>query len=92
MNEAKKMAIVDKAKSVCNKVNTALGTVAGVGALGVSAFAEGSSGAFVVTSDMIAPIQTSISSGLTVLVPIGIGLMATMVGISLIPRVIYKFL
>lgn len=48
--------------------------------------------AFVVTKAMVEPIQTAISSGLEVLVPIGIGVMATMVGISLIPRVIHKFL
>jgi hypothetical protein len=41
---------------------------------------------------MVEPIQSSISSGLTTLVPIGITIMAAMIGISLIPRIIYKFL
>lgn len=48
--------------------------------------------AFQVTSEMIAPITNAINSGLEVLVPIGIGIMAVMIGISLIPRVIYRFL
>lgn len=47
---------------------------------------------FQVTEGLVAPIKTAIDSGLTVLVPIGLGIMATFVGISLIPRIIYKFL
>lgn len=48
--------------------------------------------AFEITSDLVAPISTAISSGLTTLVPIGIGIMAVFIGIGLIPRIIYKFL
>ena len=47
---------------------------------------------FEITTALVEPITTAISSGLTTLVPIGIGIMATFVGISLIPRIIYKFL
>lgn len=47
---------------------------------------------FVITAETVAPVVESISSGLTTLIPVGIGIMATFVGISLIPRVIYKFL
>lgn len=47
---------------------------------------------FEITSELLAPITTALSSGLTTLVPIGIGIMATFIGISLIPRIIYKFL
>lgn len=47
---------------------------------------------FTITADLVAPITSAISSGLTTLVPVGIGIMATFIGISLIPRVIYKFL
>lgn len=50
------------------------------------------SSTFQITADLVAPITSAINSGLTTLVPIGIGIMATFVGISLIPRVIYKFL
>lgn len=48
--------------------------------------------AFEITSDLVAPITTAISSGLTTLVPIGICIMAVFIGIGLIPRIIYKFL
>lgn len=47
---------------------------------------------FQITGDLVKPITDAISSGLTVLVPIGIGIMATFVGIRLIPRIIYMFL
>lgn len=47
---------------------------------------------FAITAEMLAPITTAISSGLTTLVPIGLGVMGTMIGIGLIPRIIYKFL
>jgi hypothetical protein len=41
---------------------------------------------------LLAPITTAISSNLTILLPIGIGIMGIMIGVSLIPRIIYKFL
>ncbi len=47
---------------------------------------------FAITAELVAPVTQAISSGLTTLVPVGIGIMATFVGLSLIPRVIYKFL
>ena len=46
----------------------------------------------VITSELVAPVTTAINSGLTTLVPIGLGIMGTMIGISLIKRVIYTFL
>ena len=47
---------------------------------------------FAITSELVKPISDANSSGLTTLVPIGIGIMAVMIGIGLIPRIIYKFL
>lgn len=47
---------------------------------------------FTITADTVKPVTDALSSGLAVLVPVGIGIMATFVGISLIPRIIYKFL
>ena len=47
---------------------------------------------FAITTELVQPIVTAISSGLTTLVPIGITLMAAFIGIGLIPRIIYKFL
>lgn len=41
---------------------------------------------------MLAPITEAVSSNLTLLVPVGIGIMGTMIGVSLIPRIVYKFL
>ena len=47
---------------------------------------------FQITAELVKPITDAINSGLSVLVPIGLGVMATFIGISLIPRIIYKFL
>lgn len=44
-----------------------------------------------VTADMLAPITDSITSNLGVLLPIGITIMAVLIGVALIPRIIYKF-
>lgn len=46
----------------------------------------------VFTTEMLAPITTALNGNLELLIPIGIGVMATMIGVSLIPRIIYKFL
>lgn len=48
--------------------------------------------AFEITSATVQPLIDAINSGLTTLVPIGIGIMATFVGVSLIKRVIYTFM
>lgn len=45
-----------------------------------------------ITATLVKPITDAINSGLTTLVPIGIGIMGTFIGISLIKRVIYTFL
>lgn len=47
---------------------------------------------FTITSTLVEPITNAISSGLTTLVPIGLSIMGTFIGISLIKRVIYTFL
>lgn len=47
---------------------------------------------FAITSELVAPITAALSSGLSTMVPIGIGIMSTFIGISMIPRIIYKFL
>ena len=47
---------------------------------------------YTITAETVAPITTAITSGLTTLMPIGIGIMATFIGVSLIKRVIYTFL
>lgn len=46
----------------------------------------------VITSAMVEPISTAVSSNVGVLLPVGIGILGLMVGVSLIPRIVYKFL
>lgn len=46
----------------------------------------------IVTSAMVQPILDTISSNLTVLLPVGVAIMGIMIGVSLIPRIVYKFL
>lgn len=45
-----------------------------------------------ITADMLAPITEALTSNLAVLLPVGIGIMGCMIGVSLIPRIVYKFL
>lgn len=45
-----------------------------------------------VTAEMLAPITTTLTSNLDVLLPVGIGIMSVMIGVGLIPRIVYKFL
>lgn len=47
---------------------------------------------FTVTADTVAPVTDAINSGLSTLIPIGIGIMGTFIAISLIKRVIFTFL
>lgn len=49
------------------------------------------SSAVTVTSAMLAPVTSAVTDNLAVLLPVGIGIMAIMLGVSLIPRIIYKF-
>lgn len=44
------------------------------------------------TSAMLTPITTALSDNLGVLLPVGITIMGIMIGVSLIPRIVYKFL
>lgn len=45
-----------------------------------------------VTAEMLAPITTTLNDNLGVLLPVGITIMGVMIGVSLIPRLVYKFL
>lgn len=44
-----------------------------------------------VTAAMLEPITDSITSNLGVLLPVGITIMAVLIGVALIPRIVYKF-
>lgn len=47
---------------------------------------------FTISADTVSPVTNAINSGLSTLVPIGIGIMGTFIGIALIKRIIYTFL
>lgn len=47
---------------------------------------------YTVTAETVAPVTSAISSALTTLMPIGIGIMATFIGIAIVKRIIYTFL
>lgn len=44
-----------------------------------------------ITAEMLQPITDAITGNLETLLPIGITIMGIMIGVSLIPRIIYKF-
>lgn len=74
-------------------VTTSTVAVTALGSGGLTVFAtDPEVSTFQVTSTLVQPVVTAINSGLDVLVPIGIGIMATFIGIRLIRRIIYTFL
>lgn len=48
--------------------------------------------ALTLTSDMFTGLTSTIVSNLGVLLPVGLTIMGIMVAVSLIPRIIYKFM
>ncbi len=44
-----------------------------------------------ITSQMVAPISAAVAGAAPELVTVGVAIMAIMVGVSMIPRIIYKF-
>lgn len=53
---------------------------------------EGSTSAIAITADMLKPITQALTDNIGVLLPVGITIMGIMIGVSLIPRIVYKFL
>lgn len=47
---------------------------------------------YTLTSGMFTDLLSSITSNLGVLLPVGLTIMGIMVAVSLIPRIVYKFL
>lgn len=45
-----------------------------------------------ITAAQLAPITDAITDNLAVLLPVGLTIMGIMVGVSLIPRIVYKFI
>lgn len=56
----------------------------------MSTFSTGGEG-FVITSAMLQPIVDSVTNNLNAILPVGIGIMALMIGVRLIRKVIYRF-
>lgn len=44
------------------------------------------------TADMLKPIMSALTDNMGILLPVGIGIMGVLIGVSLIPRIVYKFL
>lgn len=44
-----------------------------------------------ITSDMLAPITSTVTSSITAVGPVGIGILALMLGFKVVPRVIKSF-
>ena len=64
------------------------GAVAGIVGGAQVALAES---AFTIASADLVPISETITANLAVLLPVGLSIMAIMVGVALIPRIIWKF-
>jgi len=62
-----------------------------VSVLFLSVLGEGAAVAPVVTAEQLAPVVDAITANLGVLLPVGLTILGIMVGVSLIPRIIYKF-
>ena len=85
-----KERIKEKASQVGAVVGGAVGTVGGLVSGAMVACAEGTSEA-VVTSAQMEEITNVITANLGVLLPVGITILGVMIGVALIPRIIYKF-
>ena len=57
----------------------------------LSVLGEGAAVAPVVTAEQLAPVVDAITANLGVLLPVGLTILGIMVGVALIPRIIYKF-
>ncbi len=53
---------------------------------------EGGATTIAITAKMLEPITSALTSNIGVLLPVGITIMGIMIGVSLIPRIVYKFL
>lgn len=74
----------------------AVGATAGamtLAALAVPAFAaEGDLPTFTITQDMLAPVVTGVVSNIGVVLPVGLGMFAIMLGIRIIPGLFSSFI
>jgi hypothetical protein len=71
------------------------GALAIVGTSAVTAFADTptpTQSTSVITSDMLKPLVSIITSNIGAILPVGITILGAIIGVSLIPRIVYKFL
>lgn len=45
-----------------------------------------------ITTEMLSPLTEGITSNMGILVPVGLGIMATFVGVRMIPKVVHWFI
>lgn len=57
----------------------------------VSLSTSGSLDSVAITSDMLSPLVNGITANIGVILPVGITIMAIMIGVGLIPKIIAKF-
>lgn len=44
------------------------------------------------TADLLAPIVTGVTANIALILPVGLSIMAAVIGVAMIPKIIYKFL
>ena len=44
-----------------------------------------------ITAEMLTPIVTEVTSAVTTILPIGLSIMGAMIGVKLIPSILYRF-
>lgn len=89
--QAIKEKVVEKKSSIIASAVT-LGSVALVSGVTASATDGTTPASFTITAELVQPVVNAINSGLETLIPIGLGIMGTFIGVRLIKRVIYMFL
>lgn len=78
-----------KKSKLCVTLAAVIGCVLAM-AVPLTASAEEVNGAFPVTADMLSGVTTNMNSAIAVAVPIGIGVMAVLLGVYLVPKIIKK--
>lgn len=44
------------------------------------------------TADLLAPLVAGVTDNIALILPVGMTIMAAVIGVSMIPKIIYKFL
>lgn len=46
----------------------------------------------IVTADMLKGVTDTVNGNINVILPVGVGVMATLIGVGIIPKIIHKFI